>query len=58
MKITALNEFKLFHEGKIPVVYTCNGAMPYCCSVLYSGEGMSNFCTSFKPIADLKVCVM
>lgn len=52
MKITVLNEFNLSHELQIPVVHTCNGAMPYYCLVLYSGERMSNFCISFKPIGD------
>lgn len=47
MKRTVISEFKLFHEWLIPVVHTCNGAMPYHCFVLYSGEGMSDFCISF-----------
>lgn len=58
MKTTALNEFKLFHEWQIPGVHTYNGAMPNYCLVSDSGEGMSNFCISFKPTGDLKACVI
>lgn len=36
-----------FHEWQI-VVHTYNGVMPHYCFVLYSGEGMSNFCIKFQ----------